>query len=62
MVHRDLRFTVEIFRIGDQFNNPTPIERPAMGLRSGNEFFLGFRKRDVETFFSVLQPFEQELE
>ena len=33
-----------------------------MGQRSGSEFFLGFRQRDVETLLSVLQPFEQELE
>ena len=62
MVHRDLRVAVELFGIRDELDDFYPIERPAMGLRSGSEFFLGFRQGDVETLLSVLQPFEQELE
>ena len=55
MVHRDLRVAVELFGIRDELDYLYAIEGPAMGLRSGSEFLLGFRQGDVETLLSVLK-------
>ena len=62
MIHRDLRFAVEICLFGNEFDDLDAIERPAVRCRTRRQFLLGFGKRDVEAFFARVNPFEKKLE
>ncbi len=62
MIHRHLRLPVEIVLACGQLDDLDALQRPAVGIRAGQQLLLGFRKRDVEALLAQPGALAQKLE
>ncbi len=60
--HRELLVAFEFLLVGDQFDDLDAVERPAVGLGAGLQFFLGLGERDIQTLLAGAYALEQELQ
>lgn len=61
IVHRQVRFGRQVPLLSAKLDHLDPVQRPAMRGCPRGQFLLGFRQREVETFFAAVPPIEQEL-